>query len=96
MRERSMTSLCAGDLLDAVLDRGEHPEPEEVDLEEPRVCARVLVPLAELASGHRRRLHRDELDERAGRDDHPARMLRHVSRKSRNLARQPRERSPTA
>src|ERR671918_245315 len=63
------------DLLDAVLDRREHPEPEQVDLEEPRVRARVLVPLAELAPGHRRRLDGNEVDERPGRDHHPARVL---------------------
>ena len=36
------------DLIDALLDRREHPEPEQVDLEEARVRARVLVPLAHL------------------------------------------------
>ena len=82
------------DLLDAVLDRGEHPEPEQVDLEEAGVGARVLVPLAELATGHRRRLHGDELDERAGGDDHPARVLRDVAREARDLAREPGERAP--
>jgi len=54
--------MTHGDLLDAVLDRREHPEPEQVDLQEARVGTRVLVPLAELPPGHRGRLHRDELD----------------------------------
>ena len=52
------------DPVDALLDAREHPEAEQVDLQEPRVGAGVLVPLAELATRHRRRLHRDELDER--------------------------------
>ncbi len=82
------------DLLDAVLDRREHPEAEEVDLEEARVRARVLVPLAELAAGHRRRLHGDELDQRSRRDDHPARVLRDVARKPCDLAGQPGEGAP--
>ena len=54
----------AGDLVDAVLDRGEHPEAEQVDLQEAGVGAGVLVPLADLAALHRRRLHGDELDQR--------------------------------
>ena len=82
------------DLLDAVLDRGEHPQPEEVDLQEARVRARVLVPLAELPARHRRRLHGDELDERPRRDDHPARMLRDVARQAGDLAGQVRECAP--
>ena len=36
---------------------------------------------------HRRRLHRDELDERPRRDDHPARVLRDVARQAGDLAR---------
>ena len=71
--------------LDALLDGREHPEPEQVDLEEARVGARVLVPLAELPPLHRRRLDRDELDERPRRDDHPARVLRDVARQAGDL-----------
>ena len=56
--------MQARDPVDALLDAREHPEAKQVDLEEPRVGARVLVPLAELTTRHRRRLHRDELDER--------------------------------
>ncbi len=82
------------DLVDAVLDGREHPEAEQVDLEEPGVRARVLVPLAELPADHRRRLHGDELDQRARRDDHPARVLRDVAREPRDLPGQPGERAP--
>src|SRR5439155_16836780 len=60
--------IRARDLLDAVLDRGEHSQAEEVDLQETGVGAGILVPLAELAPGHRRGLNRDELDERPRRD----------------------------
>ena len=63
-REVDRLAVQARDLLDAVLDRREHPEPEQVDLEEARVGARVLVPLADLPPLHRGRLDRDELDER--------------------------------
>ena len=83
-----------GDLLDAVLDRGEHPEPEQVDLQEAGVGARVLVPLTHLPSGHRRRLHRDELDERTRRDHHPAGVLGDVARQAGDLVTQLGERAP--
>ena len=89
-REVDRLAVQAGDLVDAVLDRREHAEPEQVDLEEAGVGARVLVPLADLAAGHRGGLHRDELDERAGRDDHPARVLRDVARQAGDLARRAR------
>ena len=82
------------DLLDAVLDRREHPEPEQVDLEEAGVGAGVLVPLAHLPAGHRRRLHRDELDERPRRDHHPAGMLRDVARQAGDLVAELGERAP--
>ena len=93
-REVDHLVVRARDLLDAVLDRREHPEAEEVDLQEPRVGAGVLVPLAELTAGHRGRLHGDELDQRPRRDDHPARVLRDVAREARDLAGEPRERAP--
>src|ERR671937_836601 len=81
-RVRSSDCICAGlcDLLDAVLDRGEHAEPEQVDLQEACIGAGVLVPLAHLPSRHRRRLHGNELDQRSRRDHHPAGMLRDVTR----------------
>ena len=89
-------ALRLGDLDDAVLDRGEHPEPEQVDLQEAGVGARVLVPLADLTALHRGRLHRDELDERTAGDDHPARVLRDVARKAGDLAGERAEGAPAA
>ena len=82
------------DAIDRVLDRGEHPEPEQVDLQEPGVAAAVLVPLADLAACHRRRLHGHEVDERTRRDDHAARMLADVARQPSDLLRQRAERLP--
>ena len=93
-REVDRLAAQARDLVDALLDRREHPEPEQVDLQEAGVGARVLVPLADLAALHRRGLHRDELDERPARDDHPARVLRDVARQARDLAREHGERAP--
>ena len=56
MRERSIRSSRVRAIsVHAALDRREHPQPEQVDLEEARVRAGVLVPLAQLAALHRRR-----------------------------------------
>ena len=82
------------DLLDALLDGGEHPEPEQVDLEEAGVGAGVLVPLAELAARHRRGLHGHEVDQRPRRDHHPARVLGDVARQAGDLGREELERAP--
>ena len=96
MRERStVVAVLDGDLLDAVLDCREHAEPEQVDLQEAGVRARVLVPLAELPPLHRRGLHRHELDQRPRRDHHPTRMLRDMARQAADLAAEPGERTPT-
>ena len=93
-REVDRLALRPRDLLDAVLDRREHPEPEQVDLQEAGVVARVLVPLAHLPAGHGRRHHRDKLDERPRRDHHPARVLRDVARQPGDLRGHVRERPP--
>ena len=93
-REVDRLAPEARDLVDAVLDRREHPETEQVDLQEPGVGARVLVPLADLPPLHRRRLDGDELDERPGRDHHPARVLRDVARQAADLVRELAERAP--
>ena len=95
-REVDHLATGEGDPLDTVLDRREHPQAEQVDLEEACVGARVLVPLAELTSRHRRGLHRDELDERPRRHHHPARVLRDVAWQAGDLAGEPGERPPAA
>ena len=84
------------DVLDAALDGAQHPQAEQVDLQEARVRAGVLVPLRELAALHRRRHERDAVDERARRDDHPARVLGEVARQPVGLLRQAREPRPAA
>ena len=93
-REVDRLALQSRDLVDAVLDRREHPEPEQVDLEEAGVGARVLVPLAHLPARHRGRLHGDELDERPRRDHHAARVLRDVARQAGDLVTELGERAP--
>ena len=93
-REVDRGAVELGDAVDALLDAREHPEPQQVDLEEARVGARVLVPLAELAAGHRRRLHGHELDQRTRRDHHPTGVLRDVAREPRDLRGEEAERAP--
>ena len=63
------------DQLDAALDRRQHPEPQQIDLQEARVGAGVLVPLDDVAPLHRRRDDRTAIDQRPCGDDHPARVL---------------------
>ena len=84
-REIDRLAVEARDQLDGLLDGGEHPEAEQVDLEEAGVGARVLVPLADLAAGHRGGLHRHEVDQRPRRDHHPARVLGEVARQPGDL-----------
>ena len=93
-REVDRRAVEPRDPVDALLDAREHPEPEQVDLEEAGVGAGVLVPLAELAPGHRGRLDGDELDERSRGDHHPARVLGDVTRQPRDLRGQELERAP--
>ena len=83
-----------GDAVDRIFDRREHAEPEQVDLQEAGIAAAVLVPLADLAAGHRGGLHGHEVDQRPGRDDHAAGVLADVARQPGDLARQLAERVP--
>ena len=82
------------DLVHRALDRREHPEAEQVDLEKAGVGAGVLVPLGDLAALHRRRDDRAEVDQRPGREDHPARVLGGMAGQPVGLLDQPRERHP--
>ena len=79
-REVDDAAASGGDQVDRVLDDGEHAEPEEVDLHHPRVADRVLVPVAEVAVRHCRRLARHAVDERFRGDHHPPGVLREVAR----------------
>ena len=84
----------ARDLVDAALDRREHPQSEQVDLQKAGVRTRVLVPLHEAAVFHRRRLHGTELDQRLGRDHHATGVLGDVARQAISLHRQLAKRTP--
>ena len=84
----------ARDLVHAALHRREHPQAQQVDLQEARVRARLLVPLHHLAARHRSRLDRADLVQWLGGDDHPARVLAHVARQSPGVPYQTDERLP--
>ncbi len=74
-------------MLHAALDRREHAQPEQVDLQEAGIRAGVLVPLHHLPALHRRRHDRAAVDQRARGDDHPAGVLGEVARQPVGLAR---------
>ena len=93
-RQVDALAAHARDLVDAALDRRQHPQAEQVDLEEAGVAAGVLVPLHHLPALHRRGLHRAEVDQRLGRDDHPARVLGLVARQPPGVAGELDERVP--
>ena len=82
------------DQLDRALHRGEHPQPQQVDLQEAGVRAGILVPLHDLAALHRRRHDRAAVDQRPGGHDHPARVLAEVARQPVRLRGQPRQPRP--
>ncbi len=75
-------AFFARDQLDALLDERQHPEREEIDLDEARVVAGILVPLADDPVFHGGALERHDLDEGTGGDHHPADVLRDVARQA--------------
>ena len=60
------------DQLERLVDRGEHPEPEQVELDQLERLDVALVVLDDDAVLHRRPLERGDVDERRGGDEHPA------------------------
>ena len=84
-REIRDLAVAHVDRLHRLLDERHHPERKKVDLDEPRVVAGILVPLAEDASLPRGGLERDDLHQRPARDDHPAHVLGDVPREPLDL-----------
>ena len=68
------------DQLERLVDRGEHPEPEQVELDQLELLDVALVELDDDPVRHRRPLDRGDVDERRGRDEHAARVDRQVAR----------------
>jgi hypothetical protein len=73
-------------LFERVLERREHAEAEQVDLDDAEIGAVLLVPLHDAAADHRRRLDRHHLVEPAGRDHDAARVLPEMPRQAAHAA----------
>ena len=87
-------AVTTGDQIDALLDGRQHPQAQQIDLDEPGIGAGVLVPLHHLPAGKRRGHDRYQLHQRSGRHDHAAGVLGQVSRQTRGLACQKGQRPP--
>ena len=70
------------DELERLVHRGEHPEPEQVELDELERLDVALVELDDDPVDHRRPLDRGDVDERRGGHEHPARVDREVAREA--------------
>ena len=70
------------DELERLVHRGQHPEPEQVELDELERLDVALVELDDDPVDHRRPLERGDVDERRGGHQHPARMDRQVAREA--------------
>ena len=70
------------DELERLVDRGEHPQPEQVELDQLEGLDVALVELDDDPIRHRGPLDRGDVDERGGRDEHPAAVDREVARKA--------------
>jgi hypothetical protein len=62
--ELDASAVVGGDKVDHHVQRGEHPQPEQVELHQPRGGAVVLVPLHHGAPLHPAPLHRDHFGDR--------------------------------
>ena len=70
------------DQLERLVHRGQHPEPEQVELDELERLDVALVELDDDPVDHRGPLERRDVDERRGGHQHPARMDRQVAREA--------------
>ena len=69
-----------GDEVDHLVQRRQHPQPQQVELDEVHRRAVVLVPLDDGAVLHRGGLDRDDLADRTVREDHAAGVDAQVAR----------------
>ena len=67
-----LDAFVLGDEVDGVVDRGEHAEAEQVELDQSDLGAVVLVPLQHGAVGHAGVLDGDDFGDGAVADDHAA------------------------
>ena len=78
--ERPLVAVERGDQVETVVQRGQHAQPEQVELDQPGVRAVIFVPLENAAAGHPRPLDRAHLAHRAVADHHAAGMDAQVPR----------------
>ena len=70
------------DQLERLVHRGQHPEPEQVELDELERLDVALVELDDDPVDHRGPFERSDVDERRGGHQHPAGMDRQVAREA--------------
>ena len=70
------------DQLERLVHRGQHPEPEQVELDELEGLDVALVELDDDPIDHGRPFQRRDVDERRGGHQHPARMDREMAREA--------------
>ena len=80
MREVDLDIFMRANHRDRLLQHGEHPQPEQIDLDDAEVGAILLVPLHDHAARHAGGFERNDLVERTRRDHHPAAMLPEMTR----------------
>ena len=76
--DRTRVAVDPLDLFEGVGDRGLHPHPEHIELDEPHVVHIVFIELAH-GQTHAGRLDRGAVQQGAVRKDHPARVHRDVA-----------------
>ena len=83
-----MLAVVLGHQVEAVVQRGQHAQAEQVDLDQAGVGAVVLVPLQHGAARHPGPLHRAHLPHRPVADHHAARVDAQVPRQPLHRGRQ--------
>ena len=87
-RQVDLVAPVFADEVDGVVQRGQHPETEQVELDEASASAVVLVPLQHRALVHPPPLDRAHLDHRPIADHHAARVDAKMPRRVFHLQRQ--------
>ena len=88
VRQVDLDALVRAHQRDGLLERRQHAEAEQVDLDEAQIGAVVLVPLDDGAARHRGGLERHDVVEPAGGDHHAAGVLAEMPRQPLQLLHQ--------
>ncbi len=87
-RQIDRRPLVGGDQVNRTMQRFEHPQAQQVELDQADRRAVVLVPLQHAAVGHRRPLDRADVDHRPVADHHAAGVDAQMTREALQLRRQ--------